>query len=283
MRWCFLAVLVACGTPEHDAHHPKPVAEPRSTEPMNASADRDHPTRMSDAQHKSYDSAELDVRTPRAGSWWFAVTISPVRAGMVASGPANIQVLSGAVKLFVVEGAAMQANPQRLDLPTPSEGRYLLRADTQAAAEFSLVFSRSLQLAPALPSGPDCDPDHIDHSNPNCAGVFPRCNLNDPDFKNPNCCAAKCQFGRRQCATVVTKVSSSARGSTVEIGIGADQEIMQGARVAIGDSALSATGVVMGVADRSSHVILDKPNEADLKKLLGAPAVLDRPAQCERH
>ena len=98
--------------------------------------------------------------------------VSPVRDGLVADGVANVQVLNRAVKLFVVEGTAEQRSAQRLDLPTPSEGWYLLRVDTQGPAESSLGFSRSLLLAPPPPPGPDCDPDHIDRANPNWLATY---------------------------------------------------------------------------------------------------------------
>ena len=283
MRWCLLALLVGivgCGTPEHHPRHARRVDKPKSTEPMNASADRDHPVAMADTQHSSFDGGELDVRTPRAGSWWFELTVSPVREGMVAYGVATVAVLDASVKLFAIEGAAEQHGEQRIDLASPSGGRYLLRADTQGPEEFSLVFSRSLLRAPPPPPSPDCDPDHIDHANPNCAGVYPRCNRDRPDYKNPNCCIPTCGL---HCKTVVTKVETNAKGSDFEIGIGADQEIMYGARARISRDRYWATGIVMGVHEHTSLVILDEPGRPNMDKLLGAPVELEPPADCVRH
>lgn len=282
VHWCLLLMvgIVGCGTPEHHPRRAPRVAKPKSTEPMNASADREHPVAIADATHTDYDGVALDVRTPSAGSWWFALTVSPVRKGLVADGVANVQVFDKSVKLFVVEGPAEQRGEQRLDLPTPSEGRYLLRADTQGPTEFSLEFSRSLLLAPPPPPGPNCDPDHIDHANPNCAGVYPRCNRDRPDYKNPNCCIPACGL---HCKTVVTKVETNAKGSDFEIGIGADQEIMYGARARISRERYWATGIVMGVNEHTSLVILDEPGRPNMDKLLGAPVELEPPADCIRH
>ena len=82
--------LAGCGTPDPHRHHTRPVSKPKSTEPMNASADRAHPAAMAETHHSSFDGGELDVRTPTAGSWWFELTVSPVREGMVVYGVATV-------------------------------------------------------------------------------------------------------------------------------------------------------------------------------------------------
>lgn len=259
--------MVGCG---HDAtprrqqvQSPQRITSTEAT-PLNASADRGHPVPILESDHRqAFDVGMVSVRTPGAGVWWYAIELGPTRDGF--AGHIRIGASDDEVKLFLVRAGFETAGTPAIELPDDGSRNLLIRAETDRARAFEIGSTRTWR---AVAPSEKPRSEHL------------RCELNKPDFTNPNCCRARCMFGAKQCTSVVSKVPRG-HSMLVEISIGADQEIMAGARVAISaDRTFVASGTVLAVDDHTSVVSLDKLS--DPSKLAGASVLLDAPRECLR-
>lgn len=260
-----LLVLVACGhdpTPKRQ-RGVDPPTPPSDTSPLNASSDREHPALLVERDQDGSDVASLEVRTPGAGRWWFELQLGPQHEGW--NGHIRIGASDDAVKLFLIGADHEIAGEPAVNVDDDGTRHLLVRAETDRALHFRVGSQRTWQRA----SGPETHRPQ-----------YPHCELSKPDFRNPNCCQAKCMFGMKQCTAVVTSVPEG-KSKLAEISIGADLEIMAGARATLlAGNDVVADGRVLAVADHSSVVALE--HIAAPSKLAKARVVLDRPTECAR-
>jgi hypothetical protein len=268
----------------------KPVV---SHKPVVATDDRAHPQRIELTVNKTEaGSGEVWGRAPQAGTWWYVVAFPAVPDKLVRaefstiySGPPGLVTLSWVDERGEAHPASLLSTrsgderieiPESADLPTT----FLLRVATTASVEFHLYASRELRDPPPI-KHPPCDQDHIDPANPNCKGVFPRCELNDPDFNNPNCCQAQsCEFARHNCTSKV--VRGGPRWANISRRAG-DGIMMWATGRLYQHNELVSEVLVRHVEDNELVIEILEPKKVDLPNLLkDSRVVLLPPEVCQR-
>jgi hypothetical protein len=281
--WPLVVWVLACS----------PTERPRERQPdhfIGARGDREHPVdlRVEEAL------GEARATAPRAGAWWYRIVVSPradvttrleiaARNATTATAPTpgrvRVDVFDGEAEVAGVVTSPVESAVVLAERPEPIEP-FLVRVTTTGKARFRLTVFRQSTPIPPPPSAPPCDHYKIDPTNPNCAGVSPHCNLEEPDFKNPDCCQADCELGAMRCRAKVTSGGAKA----ANIAIGTSKHIMTGATGQLYQRGKVVSRVlVLMVKDDWSFVQILSPQNVDEAKLVeNGEVVLLPPEACQR-
>jgi hypothetical protein len=133
--------------------------------------------------------------------------------------------------------------------------------------------------APLTTATTPCDPDHIDPANPECEGVFPKCNANQPDFEhNPTCCATWC---RGPCQGRLIKVDDDGKGGTISIGASAGIVVSAWGYVIPPNPSMARMHVnVVHVEEHQAIVTIENRDRIPASALADLSVALSAPNQC---
>jgi hypothetical protein len=281
--WVILvAAFAACSQPDHHQPRPDLVFDGRL-------GDRDHPTEITVDRG---DFGDARATAPAKGTWWYRIVVSPrfdatskltitarnvTNATQPTPGRVRVDVLDGATEISGIATGPVESEVVIADRAEPI-APLLVRVTTTGKARFRLTAMRRSTAIAGPPRQPPCDHYHIDPSNPNCAGVSPHCNLDEPDFNNPDCCQADCELGARRCRAKVTSGGASA----ANIAIGTSKHIMRNATGILYQRGMAVSEVlVLAVKDDTSFVQILSPAKVDEPKLVeNGEVVLLPPAAC---